>query len=883
MRTDRKCGGVSMYVKSTYKSSKISQCSGIYDHFEACTVEVNINTNFSIFIIGVYRPPNTSISEFLCSFESFLTDNFEPSNNLFFMGDFNIDISPDSSNGCELIELFGCHDIRSLINKPTRITNTSCTIIDHVWTNIEIEPRSGVIICDVSDHFIVFTSFLSPYKRNKIKKSFRDHSITALDGFKSSFATYAVDFYGTLDGENLDNCISSFNGSILDIYNEHCPIRTKSVSINARKPWLTPDILRMIKFKQYLFNEYKKNYIPFYIYNNFKNKMCNITKKAKNSYIRGEFQNCMGNTAKTWRNINTFYRNDADSSNQIQLKENDALLKNGYDVAETFNTYFSTVAQDMDNNMPISNVPPISFMSHPVPESFSINLCTSSEVQNVIEKFENKTCPLNQVPIFIYKQVIRPLSSIISSLFNYSISDGYFPSSLKVARIRPLHKGGDSKLKNHYRPISILSFISKVFEKLMYIRISCFLTDNDILCSHQFGFRSGLSTSDAIVEYLDCVYKSIDRNNVFFTLFLDFRRAFDTVNHDILLLKLFHYGVRGVAHEWFRSYLLDRNQYVEIDGAKSSYARMNLGVPQGAVLGPLLFLIYINDMYMSCKNLKFIHYADDTTAFISGPNHNDVIAIINEDLDRLYIWLQSNRLTLNANKSSFMIHGHFNGLNSINISIRNERLTQTSTAKFLGITIDEKLNFREHIQNVICKVGRVSGLIWRIKGTVPRKILRLMYQSLAGSQLSYGILAWGGGNITEFKRLQAVQNRIIRNIYGSSSPSMYQSNKILPLIEIFNFFASIKLYNEINCTNDHSYFNERVQNLQNNHSHDTRFVNNNNINVPFFTRARGHSSFLYKSIRFWNNLPPDIKNIPSIGSFKNKIKLHLLDQLSLSV
>ena len=288
-------------------------------------------------------------------------------------------------------------------------------------------------------------------------------------------------------------------------------------------------------------------------------------------------------------------------------------------------------------------------------------------------------------------------------------------------------------------------------------------------------------------------------------------------------------------------------------------------------------------MYMSCKNLKFIHCADDTTALISGPNHNDEIDIINEDLDRLYIWLQSNRLTLNANKSCSMIHGHFNELNSINISIRNERLTRTSTAKFLGITIDEKLNFREHIQNVICKVSRVSGLIWRIKGTVPRKILRLMYQSLAGSQLSYGILAWGGGNITEFKRLQAVQNRIIRNIYGSSSPSMYQSNKILPLIEIFHFFASIKLYNEINCTNDHSYFNERVQNLQNNHSHDTRFVNNNNINVPFFTRARGHSSFLYKSIRFWNNLPPDIKNIPSISSFKNKIKLHLLDQLSSSV
>ena len=236
MRTDRKCGGVSMYVKSAYKSSKMSQCSGIYDHFEACTVEVNINTNFSIFIIGIYRPPNVSISEFLCSFESFLTDNFEPSNNLFFMGDFNIDISPDSSNGCELIELFGCHDIRSLINKPTRITNTSCTIIDHIWTNIEIEPRSGVIICDVSDHFIVFTSFLSPYKQNKIKKSFRDHSITALDGFKSSFATYAVDFYGTLDGENLDNCISSFNGSILDIYNEHCPIRTKSVSIRKIVP-----------------------------------------------------------------------------------------------------------------------------------------------------------------------------------------------------------------------------------------------------------------------------------------------------------------------------------------------------------------------------------------------------------------------------------------------------------------------------------------------------------------------------------------------------------------------------------------------------------------------------------------------------------------------
>ena len=741
-----------------------------------------------------------------------------------------------------------------------------------------MECLSGVICCRISDHNIIFLTFPISTRSNSYLKSFRDHSNRCVEKFKIEFS----DLFETIAQKNypnLDEKVSDFSINLYDRYNRSCPIRTKNVTdVNARKPWLTKEIVKLLKFKQFLYRDYKNNYLPYHIFNNFKNKLTNIIKIAKKNCLKQKFRDCIGNSRKTWQNINSLYRNNV-KSNNIFLNENGSCITAEKDVANVFNDYFATVAHNLDNNIPVSNQSPSSYLSGGMSNIFSAPPTNESEVQNIIESLPIKSSPLDEVPVFIYKKIVSPLSKCISSFFNESILHGVYPQVLKISRIVPLFKSGDNTSKLNFRPISVINFIAKLFEKLMYSRLFKFVSENNILCKHQFGFRSGLCTSDAIVEYLDQVYKAINNNKIFVTIFLDFSRAFDTVNIDILLMKLEYYGIRGISNHWFASYLTNRPRCVSIKGVKSSYIECNIGVPQGSVLGPMLFIIYINDMYNACKNLQLIHYADDTTAFVSGSDSNELMNIINFDLESLSRWLQCNRLTLNISKSLYMIHGNFDRSFSYNICIRNESLKLVNNAKFLGIIIDDKLKFENHVYDVIAKLSKVSGIIWKSKEVLPKETLRMLYLSLGWSQLSYGVLAWGRCSLTFINKIRVAQNRIVRNIYGSANFDVYKSNNLLPFNETYDLYALLKLFKEIKMPNQsNSYFIERVQELQTNHNYNTRFISNNNLVTPRIIKSKCYSSFLYKSTHLWNSLPPEIKNISDIASFKNKLRIFLLNR-----
>ena len=329
-----------------------------------------------------------------------------------------------------------------------------------------------------------------------------------------------------------------------------------------------------------------------------------------------------------------------------------------------------------------------------------------------------------------------------------SLKGGIFPSLNKGAYVCPIFK---DKLKcENYRQISLLSKISKIFERVMYNRIEEFLTSSNILYNMQFGFRKKFSTNHALLSIVGQIREAMDCKTYTFGVFIDLEKAFDTVKHDILSSKLNYYGIRGVANSWFTSYLFKRHQSVRINGEMSTKREITCGVPQGSILGPLLFLIYINDMnHAVCKSTIY-HFADYTNLLYSCKTLKELRKIMNNDLKRLYDWLCANRLSLNTAKTEFIIFRPpwSNCENRITLSLNGTKLYESTKIRYLGLILDNKLDWKAHVTEFSKELSRAIGLLSKAKHFCSLSVLRSLYFSLFNSHLSYGISVWGG-NVSE--------------------------------------------------------------------------------------------------------------------------------------
>ena len=703
----------------------------ICSSFEVCTVNVFIN-NCNVHLLGVYRPPNTNIQDFTLELHNFLSLNFTSDSKIIIAGDLNICLLTDSNHGVELLNMFQGLSFSPLIDKPTRVVGTSNRLIDHIWSNIELPFVSFVFETDVTDHYLISTSLPIFSSNTFIIKKFRDHSVSSINKFKTNFNENVLHQNNNFlsQNENLDTQVSNLSDVVYEIYDKSCPIRSKRMSTHRLlNPWINDHHIKLTKFKHFLHKQFKTNYIPLYVYKNFKETLRKSLNDSKRKYYINKFRNSQNDVKKTWQNFRNLTGNVASQkqSEILLCNNNRETLENTEVVSEFFN-FFSNIASDLDKKIPVTNISPMNYLSSPSINSFFVTPCTPVEVNRIILAFDNKSCHITEVPVFIYKQIAEELSVIISQIFNRSVYEGLFPSCFKISRVIPVFKSGENTNVKNYRPISILPFMSKVFEKLMHKRLYNYLVKNNILCKHQFGFRAGLSTTDAVVEFLDVVYDCINKNKAIITVFLDFSKAFDTVNHEILIEKLYQYGIRGNVSKWFQSYLSQRRSFVCVNSLKSPLYLNNIGVPQGSVLGPLLFLVYINDMFQSCPSLLMTHYADDTTAFACGNNIYELSLVINRELESLNVWLQSNRLTLNIKKSSYMILGCFSNASLTGIiKISDQVLERVRTAKFLGIQLDDKLTFENHSENVLSKLHKVMGILYRIRNIVPILSLCTIY------------------------------------------------------------------------------------------------------------------------------------------------------------
>ena len=412
------------------------------------------------------------------------------------------------------------------------------------------------------------------------------------------------------------------------------------------------------------------------------------------------------------------------------------------------------------------------YMGRPVAEDLLWRPTTPSEIEELCKALDgNKSMGWDGVSPRVLKAVAREIAGPLSRLFNCCMREGHYPTSFKVARVVPVFKSEDPTLFSNYRPVSILLALSQLFERVLKSRLVQFFEQHKVITPSQYGFRAGHSTAMAVLDMVEKMRTAWREKNCALGVFVDLKKAFDTVDHDILLQKLEHYGVRGQTLKLLDSYLRNRSQYVCHGGFESERGLVECGVPQGSVLGPLFFLIYVNDMVSVSKELEFVLFADDTNIFAKSKEPGELFRKVNRGIHELNKWFKCNRLTLNLkNKNIYFGGPGFNNQTDEGLKIGGEEIRRVEGTRFLGVWVDQKLNWTEHIEQVLGKVGRLVGVIGRVRAAMGGRALHMLYNALILPHLQYCLMVWGdfqeGKNKKFGEGLLKHQKRIVGMIEG---------------------------------------------------------------------------------------------------------------------
>ena len=873
-RCGRHGGGVSIFISNRVDYLN-TLTSPFTDKWESLFIEVMFDKK-KIIVGEVYRIPNTNVSTFTSELASYL-DNLKYE--IVVIGtDQNVDYlsSKNNKDADHLLETMLSRLYLPVITRPTRVTHSTATLIDNIYIKCShLNPYSScILIEDISDHYPCLLQ-LQTSKCSDGYTYFYTRKMSEQKYYDLNHLLLHHD-WSCMSSNNAEWCYNYLSDTIQKYLDKIAPIKTEVVSDGNvfTAPWMNVKLCKYVRKSKKLFKKYKQSHTDKDLrrYRTYRNVLNRLKKFEKKEFYSNLFKKYTNDTRAMWNILNSLIRNRNQTSDIVSITDcnTKTTVTDPLQICTEFNNHFANAGKNVQDALKKPTSDSLKHVKY-CEKSLQSIVTNETEVERIIMSLKSKiSSGHDKFSNVFLKKVALSIRYPLMLCCNKSFAEGVVPNKMKIAKIIPLHKKGSAQLCDNYRPISLLPTMSKVIEKIVYRRVTEHLSVNDILYYRQYGFRANHSTTDAVCDLVSEILQGFDKEMSCLSVMIDLRKAFDSCDHSLMLKKLEKMGIRGDLLRWFTSYLSARTQYVSIANSSSDINNISVGVPQGSLLGVLLFVIQINDLHSALKYSQCILYADDTTIFVIGRNIKCMIAKIQEDLKYLETWLVNNRLCLNTDKTKVMLFSKRIHHEDINITLSGVCLELVNEFKLLGIWLDTRLAFEIHAQKLYATLLQMNYLCVKMSKFVPVPCLKSLYFAHFHSRLNYGICIWGG-LITKYyvDKLFKLQKKIMRVVtcsaYHAHSMPIFKENHILCYQDLVKLDCVKLVYRCINGL--------APKNLQQifkcNREISTR---NKNLIVLKHKTTIVNKSFLVSSISTWNKLTVEQKQKPSIASFKSSFK-----------
>ena len=888
MGSTRMGGGVGIWVKDDIDIEEIdiTNKEGI---FESNAVHL---PKHNLTILNIYRPPGDEEP-----FIDLLLENLKKikkkymTSDLQVVGDFNIDLSLETNQSTELISSMLEFNLVQQVTAYTRVTKTSRSLIDHVYIKTKGQFKTDVLITDLSDHYAVLSQRIST-RINKAKTMVTKRWFTK-EAYENLQVILAATDWSPMDNMNTDEAASYLEQQIIEASDIVAPILTKTIKIKKVNQWTTPGLRISLETNCRNYKSYKKleklkkdATEERNIYKAYKKVLSKVIAKAKQRYYKDLIKEAGEDTKRLWQILN-----EMTDRKQIKHKYPTVFQKNGHnisdkkEIANLFNSYFASIGKQMADSQP--DVPGFETHLKKVDSVFRLHTVAESHVKKIMQKQQPKlSCGIDTINNKLVKTCHEQLAKPMTIVINKSITDSTVPLNYKTARVIPLYKKGSPSDCGNYRPVSLLSALSKILEKVICKQLNEYLEKNNLLCQDQFGFRRKCQTTHVVQKLLNEVSDNANNNEVTIATYLDLSKAFDCIQYDKLYTKLYYLGFDNRTIEWFKSYLSQRKQLTDLDGTHSDWEEVTLGVPQGSILGPILFLLYVNDINNSDKNANFDKFADDTTVLTKGKTIEEASEKMNSSMKNIHLWFAQNKLNLNPTKTRYSIFKPNKNDKDINndklVKIGDHHLQRVwrngkeTAFKLVGIWIDEELTWGEHIEKTRKKINSALYGLSKTKKYLSRPNKTLLYMGLIQSHLTYGSPIWGHAKKTKLQPLRVAQKKAIRKIHNlefrAHTHEHFIKSKILKLDDLLRYTTLTYIHSSIHETSPVNVRQLWKIKPQNPILRDRGIkLDMHNSKKQWFIDLPNN-----KQTQIWDQCPVDTSLEPN--PFKHRLKTHYISQ-----
>ena len=890
-------GGVAVFVKSNLhplekpdlKMTKQCSCSNCC--YENVWVECKKN-DFKCIVGGIYRHPGGDLSHFNSDMDSCLskTANY---NSALWAGDVNIDIIQQHANNLEYVSTLATHGLLPYITRPTRITDHCATLIDHIFIKCKEADRpllSGNFFCAITDHLPNFV--IIDIGKNYHAQPERHFTRIFSENNMLRFAAMISDIDWITEFETYDDIddICKFFMFNLKRFSQECfPLKRISKSKAKDKPWMTQGLKKCIRRKNHLYvltlnnctDSVKKKYIDYKLF------VEDLIDKAQLMYYSDVFNNRKNSVKLLWDEFGPILGKKGTKNHKgiRKLIIDKKTFNEPLDIANAINKHFCEIGPKLASCIKNEGSSFRDYLNDPSEHNFFLKAVVESDVLEELLKLNHrKSAGPDGLSPKLIKACSYSLYKPLTYIFNKSISSATYPQAFKTAKLIPLYKAEKRCDPSNYRPISLLNCFDKIFEKLINRQLMDYLRKNNLLYEYQYSFREGYSTDLALLIFNDYIKKEIDKGNFVLTLFIDLKKAFDTVNHLILTQKMDYYGIRGHCNMFFKSYLSNRKQYVHCNNVDSNVENMTCGVPQGSVLGPTLFLLYINDMINCIRYSRLQLFADDTITSVSGKNLNILFNLIRHEIKLLKKWFSANMLSLNVDKTFYSVfHSRKSIVSDVFNSITVDGMTikRKKSAKYLGLTFDEVLSWRHHVEDLLKGLSKYFHFFYHLRKVIPYKFKLQLFHAYVYSKVTYGLHCYGAANDIVLDSVQIVCNKLLKILLIKDrdfpTDKLYKTCKLLKVNDQTNFLATKFVHRSI-YPNDYTpeqlsyYFKLNID------VHDRDVRDKLKIRLPQVKTALGGTCLHWYGSFYWNSLDLELRKMNNFDVFKKLLKEHILNQ-----